>query len=145
AAPAASTAAPVNAVQGQTTSAGTGTDNGVGGTLGGGAVGVAAAPAVRESTQLRPLPGNPKPVYPQQDRLLKRQGLAVLRAYIRADGSVGQVVLEKSSGSPLMDQSALSTYKNWRYYPGQEGPVRHRIAFQLTGEAQEARSKLRTR
>jgi protein TonB len=132
------------AQQGPTT-AGTSSGNGVNGTTGGGAVGVAAIPAVRESTQLRPMPGNPKPTYPQQDRLLKRQGTAVLKAYIKNDGSVGQVLLEQSSGSPLMDEAAVNTYKRWRYYPGQEGPVRHRIAFQLTGDAQTSRAHLRTR
>lgn len=98
---------------------------------------------VRDSNLLMQRSGNRPPPYPQQDRLQNRQGSVILIAYILKDGSVGQVSVQKSSGSPTIDESALKTYKTWKYYPGQEGWVRHPFVFQLAGEARELPAQLR--
>lgn len=111
---------------------------------GGGAM-TAGAPvgAVINADLLRARPGNPKPNYPQQDRLMRRQGTVTLRASVRADGSVANVRLERSAGSELMDEEAARTYYRWKYMPGQSGEVRKSFRFDLTADADTQYSRLR--
>ena len=45
------------------------------------------------------------------------EGLVVLSVYIRADGTVGEVSIKKSSGFRRLDESALKTVRRWRYAP----------------------------
>jgi protein TonB len=48
------------------------------------------------------------------------QGVVVLRVHVRADGSVAQAEIAHSSGSPLLDDSALKTIREqWRFLPAQ--------------------------
>ena len=37
------------------------------------------------------------------------------------NGRVGEVVVEKSSGYEVLNQSALATVKKWRFIPAREG------------------------
>ena len=90
---------------------------------------------VRDARTLMALQNNPKPVYPLPDKLAGRQGTAVLVAKVKQDGTVENVTLEKSSGSKMMDESAATAFKSWKYKPGQEGYVRLPVQFQLVGDA----------
>lgn len=45
------------------------------------------------------------------------QGEVRLDVYIGADGTVQDVQLRKSSGSPLLDRSAIDTVRHWRFRP----------------------------
>jgi TonB family protein len=90
---------------------------------------------VRDARTLIAMGGNPKPIYPLQDKIAGRQGTAILVAKVRQDGSVENVTLEKSSGSRMMDESAATAFRNWKYRPGQEGYVRLPVQFQLVGDA----------
>ena len=60
---------------------------------------------------------NPKPHYPLLSRKLAEQGTVVLRILVREDGSAGEVRIQQSSGYPLLDASALSAVKQWRFHP----------------------------
>lgn len=63
---------------------------------------------------------NPKPPYPLVARRLGVQGLVLLRVLVRANGSVALVELAHSSGSPLLDSSAIQTVRDrWRFIPAQ--------------------------
>jgi TonB family protein len=88
---------------------------------------------VRDSSLLRQRPGNHPPLYPIPDRRANREGTVVLLAHIMRDGSVGQIAIQQSSGSQTIDAAAVKAYRDWKYYPGQEGWVRHPIRFQLQG------------
>lgn len=98
---------------------------------------------IRDASELVARPNNPKPTYPQQDRLLGRQGTAVIIGRIGNDGSVISVQLERSSGSASMDQEAMKAFGKWKYMPGQQGLVRVPIQFQLMGAAKEMPATLR--
>ncbi len=64
---------------------------------------------------------NPKPPYPLFARRMGVQGLVLLRVLVRANGSVAQVELAHSSGSPLLDSSAIQTVRDrWRFIPAQQ-------------------------
>jgi len=63
---------------------------------------------------------NPKPPYPLIARRIGAQGEVLLRVLVRPDGSVATVELARSSGFPLLDESATRTVRdNWRFIPAQ--------------------------
>lgn len=64
---------------------------------------------------------NPAPAYPPLSRRLREQGRVLLDVLIRADGSVGEVRLKRSSGFPRLDQAALEAVRRWRYLPAKRG------------------------
>ena len=46
-------------------------------------------------------------------------------------GFVEKIQLERSSGHSVLDNAALRALSRYRYYPGQEGWVRHPVEFLL--------------
>jgi len=64
---------------------------------------------------------NPKPPYPQEAREKGHQGEVLLRVEVLASGRVGQLEVKRSSGHETLDQSALSTVKQWKFIPAQKG------------------------
>jgi len=73
---------------------------------------------------------NPKPPYPVAAKRLGITGVVVLKVLVRADGSPADVRVLTSSGSSLLDDSALETVRSrWRFIPGRRGntPVESRI------------------
>jgi len=66
---------------------------------------------------------NPKPVYPQEAREKGHQGEVILRVEVLVNGRVGQIEIKKSSGYELLDHSALTTVKQWRFVPAKKGEV----------------------
>lgn len=61
--------------------------------------------------------GNVPPPYPGLARRLGEEGEVRLDIQVRQDGSVGEVRLKKSSGSPSLDETAIETVKKWRFKP----------------------------
>ncbi len=60
---------------------------------------------------------NPPPTYPEEARRLKQEGLVLIRTEVDAEGKVVGEVLAKSSGFPLLDESALKTVQGWQFKP----------------------------
>jgi protein TonB len=60
---------------------------------------------------------NPKPVYPAMSKRYGDQGTVVLRVFVKADGTAGQVEVRSSSGFPLLDESAKTAVQGWRFRP----------------------------
>lgn len=60
---------------------------------------------------------NPKPPYPLAARRLGVEGRVVLRVHVLADGRCAEVRIVRSSGHALLDESALSTVRRWRFVP----------------------------
>mgnify|MGYP002131249695 CR=1 FL=1 len=46
------------------------------------------------------------------------EGTVRLQVLVQADGTASQVVLAQSSGSELLDKSALETVQRWKFTPG---------------------------
>ena len=78
-------------------------------------------PSPASSTVLaRPNPSqNSAPVYPDVARKKGWEGSVLLRAQITAQGHVESLTLLKSSGHEILDQSATTAVRQWRFHPQQ--------------------------
>jgi protein TonB len=64
---------------------------------------------------------NPKPAYPLSARQRRLEGTVRLRVFVNATGTVDEVHLHQTSGSPALDRSALDAVKQWRFVPARKG------------------------
>jgi TonB family protein len=63
---------------------------------------------------------NPKPLYPQGAKEKRYEGEVVLRVEVLTSGQVGQIEIKESSGYELLDRSALTAVKKWRFIPAKK-------------------------
>jgi protein TonB len=54
---------------------------------------------------------------------MRVEGKVVVLAEVLVDGRAGQVSLAQSSGNELLDQSALSAVKQWKFTPARKDGV----------------------
>jgi len=66
---------------------------------------------------------NPKPDYPLEARQKGYEGEVLLKVEVLQNGRVGEVEVEKSSGYEILDQSAITAVKKWRFVPARKGGV----------------------
>jgi TonB family protein len=59
----------------------------------------------------------PSPHYPRRSLLLKQEGKVILKALVDDKGDVLQVTIISSSGFALLDKSAESAIKKWKFNP----------------------------
>jgi TonB family protein len=76
----------------------------------------------------------PRPDYPQEARSHRIQGNGVCVVSVNASGSVTNVSMARSTGSPLLDKSVLRTVRTWRFKPGTVGKVSVPVEFTLEGD-----------
>ncbi len=62
-----------------------------------------------------------RPDYPKEARQQGREGTVVLRVTVGANGDVGNVNIQESSGHPDLDESAAESVKTWRFDPAKLG------------------------
>lgn len=79
----------------------------------------------------------PRPDYPQQSRLAGEEGTAIIDVQVDEKGQPSIIILQKSSGFPALDSSALEAVKAMRFQPhvvngkAQVAQVRVPIRFAL--------------
>ncbi|MFN7982405.1 MAG: TonB family protein [Vicinamibacterales bacterium] len=98
--------------------------------------GQAVSPPVFDAAYLN----NPRPVYPEVAARRGVTGVVLLRVLVSVDGRADKVEVERSSGSRLLDESAIATVQSsWRFTPARRGglavaaPVIVPIRFELSG------------
>jgi protein TonB len=64
---------------------------------------------------------NPPPAYPASARRMGEEGKVLLRVYVTAEGTAGEVRIQNSSGSPLFDDAATAAVRQWRFVPARQG------------------------
>jgi protein TonB len=80
---------------------------------------------------------NPKPLYPQEARKKGYEGEVLLRVEVLSNGRVGEIEVRRSSGHEVLDRSAITAVKQWRFVPAKKGEtpipvwVNIPITFQL--------------
>jgi TonB family protein len=79
---------------------------------------------VSEEQVKRMVISTPRPEYPfeARRRWVEGSGSFILRVQIRT-GLVKTVTIERSTGSQLLDSSAVTTLKRWRFKPGVLPPI----------------------
>ncbi len=134
AAPAAATGAPAPSPSGSGERVGSlgGPGGGSGTGRGGAGTGDGSGGDGSDGTARPAYGSNPKPPYPLAARRLGVEGVVTLEVLVRPDGSPAEVRVQSSSGSPLLDESALDTVRTrWRFLPARRGnvPVESRVTF----------------
>ncbi len=84
--------------------------------------GVASAPTADADYKAAYLQ-NPKPPYPPLAFRARIEGKVVLVAEVQPDGRAGQVRILESSGNEMLDQSALTTVRQWKFTPARKDGV----------------------
>ncbi len=76
----------------------------------------------------------PRPQYPYAARRanVTGSGVALLRVDVRS-GRVIEVTMAQSTGSALLDQAVLTTFRRWRFQPGTVSRVATPVTFTLSG------------
>ncbi|MDQ6940168.1 MAG: energy transducer TonB [Verrucomicrobiota bacterium] len=74
----------------------------------------------------------PRPGYPQEAINRKITGSGVIVCDVK-DGRVISVRMAQSTGSPILDRSALSAFKRWRFMANKTFRFRSPITFTMNG------------
>lgn len=96
------------------------------------------APVVR-TPEIDPRIGLSEPAYPASEIRMEHTGTVLLSVYVLANGRVGDVRVDQSSGWPKLDESALREARRWRFKAGMQDGVpmpmwrQVPITFQLQG------------
>jgi len=64
---------------------------------------------------------NPRPRYPMMSNRLGEEGKVLLKVLVSAEGTVLELQLQRSSGFPRLDQSAMEAVRSWRFVPAKVG------------------------
>lgn len=82
-----------------------------------------SAPASAEGQGLPPRlrPGTRRPPYPEGSRWDREAGRVTLRLKVRADGTVADATVLRSSGFPRLDRAARDASLRWRLDPARRG------------------------
>ena len=76
----------------------------------------------------------PRPEYPYEARRQRITGEGIVAMTVNPlTGKVSDVSMSKSTGSPFLDNAALTGFQRWRFKPGTVSSVRCPITFTLTG------------
>jgi TonB family protein len=77
---------------------------------------------------------SPRPPYPYEARAKRITGSGVITVNVdAASGDVTSGSVTKSTGSSVLDEAALSTFKRWRFRPGSVSKVNIPITFTMSG------------
>ena len=84
------------------------------------------------------------PEYPYEARRNRVTGHGVLVADVDySTGKVTSVKMEKSTGSRLLDQAALTAFRQWQFKPKTIRQFRTPISYEMEGSRAEAMEKMR--
>ena len=76
----------------------------------------------------------PRPEYPYEARSRHITGSGVCLVTVDAgSGNVTDASMAHSTGNPILDNSATSAFRRWRFKPGTVSKVRIPITFTMTG------------
>jgi len=76
---------------------------------------------------------SPRPEYPYEARSRHITGSGVCVVSVDASGTVTDASMAQSIGNPILDNSAVSAFKRWRFRAGVAPKVKIPITFTMTG------------
>ena len=77
----------------------------------------------------------PRPEYPLAARKRHWTGPGIFACNIRPDGTVASVDVLRSTGHQMLDQAAITAFRQWRFQPGDMKVVKIPINFWMNGSA----------
>jgi protein TonB len=75
----------------------------------------------------------PKPEYPYEARSRKLTGSGICVVEVDPSGNVTGATMAQSIGNPILDNSAMSAFRRWKFKPGSVSRAKIPITFTLTG------------
>ncbi|MEP6604301.1 MAG: energy transducer TonB [Spartobacteria bacterium] len=98
-------------------------------------VGAARPPGMMSISGAKALAiSSPRPEYPYEARSRRITGSGVCVVTVdTGSGSVTDATMAQSIGNPILDNSAVNTFKRWRFKPGTVSKVKIPITFTMTG------------
>ncbi|MGI8891355.1 MAG: energy transducer TonB [Chthoniobacterales bacterium] len=75
----------------------------------------------------------PRPTYPYEARRSKQTGSGKFLLVFNSSGSVTDVEVSKSTGSAILDQTSMQTFRRWRCKPGAYTKVYVPITYTMAG------------
>jgi protein TonB len=76
---------------------------------------------------------HPKPDYPYEARARHVTGSGVCVLTVDPGGNVTDATMAVSIGSPILDNATTSTFRRWRFQPGQFSKVKVPITYTMAG------------
>jgi len=82
---------------------------------------------------------NPAPAYPARALRQRAEGTVLLEVHVLSSGQSGEIKLQSSSGSTLLDEAAINAVKTWRFRPAEVNgrPVAQWINVPITFRIQD--------
>jgi TonB family protein len=78
----------------------------------------------------------PRPEYPYEARRQKITGSGIVVVSVDPlNGTVTDVSMWQSTGSPVLDNAKVAAFRRWRFKPGSVSRVKSPITFTMTGAA----------
>jgi TonB family protein len=98
------------------------------------ALGLVSEAVAHQSGEMPRFVYQPTPAYPEEARQQGWEGTVTLHLELRADGTVGDVQVARSSGHEVLDTAAQETAKTWKHMPGppEGGPATRWAEINLT-------------
>jgi periplasmic protein TonB len=75
----------------------------------------------------------PRPQYPYEARSRHVTGSGVCVVEVAPSGSVSSASMSQSIGNSILDNAAVSAFRQWRFKPGSVSKVKIPITFTMTG------------
>jgi TonB family protein len=75
----------------------------------------------------------PSSGYPAVAGLRRWTGAGLFELYLRPDGTVSNVHVLQSKGHAVLDEEGISTFRKWRFHPGQFHTIRIPLSFTING------------
>jgi protein TonB len=75
----------------------------------------------------------PKPEYPYEARSRRLTGSGICVVSVDPSGNVTSADMVQSIGSPILDNSAISAFRRWKFKPGSVSKAKIPITFTMTG------------
>jgi TonB family protein len=84
------------------------------------------------------------PEYPYEARRSGITGRGILVGIVEfKTGKVTSVTMEKSTGSRILDEAALSAFRQWQFKPNSIHQFRTPITYEMSRSREEAMEKVR--
>lgn len=80
------------------------------------------APVVPPNAEASEL-NNPAPAYPNLSRRLGEKGTVTLEILVKANGTVGDIKVKKSTGFKRLDEAAVKAISRWKFVPASQAGI----------------------